>query len=339
MPELRKDLLTDNWVIIAEERGGRPKDYSRQHGWEESPQDCPFEPGHESMTPSEIDTIQSNGRDDSDWLVRVVPNKYNALSPDETPTQHVDGLFQRMNATGSHEVVIETPEHSLEISEFSKDQMGHVIDMFQRRLDRLLEDKRFQFVQIFRNEGREAGASLVHPHSQILAFPFIPLWIRDRLRASYQHFSTHENCILCDLTEQELEAESRLIEVNSSFIVLSPYAARYPFETWIIPRNHSHDFRKMNTEEKSRLAEVLPRTTERLNGVLEDPPFNILHHTAPKVGNKDDLPDYLTHLSDHFHWHMEIIPRLKQTAGLELATDTHINTVSPETAAEEMKQN
>lgn len=334
MPELRKDLFTDNWVIIAEGRDGRPMDYVQGPVPEDDPADCPFEPGHESMTPPEIDAIRPDGRDeDNNWRVRVVPNKFSALSPDEPLTASDENkVFQRMSGTGSHEVVIESPEHNQDLSDFSPEQTERVLRIFQRRLRELLGDERFQYVQIFRNQGREAGASLVHPHSQILALPFLPLSVRDRLQASREYYDRNDKCMLCDVLERELEDEARVVTAGESFVVMAPYAPRYPYELWVVPRRHEHDFRSVEQTERNDLAERLPETIQKLNQTLVNPPFNVLLRTAPGPGPDPANRSYGEEFPEHFHWYLEIIPRLKRTAGLELATETHINTISPETA-------
>jgi UDPglucose--hexose-1-phosphate uridylyltransferase len=339
MPELRKDLFTDNWVIIAEGRDGRPIDYSQGTVPANDPADCPFEPGHESMTPPEIDAIRpSASKNADDWQVRVVPNKFSALSPQEPRSVPVkQGLFQRMNGTGSHEVVIESPAHSRRLSDFSPEQVERVLRIFQRRLRTLLGDERFQFVQIFRNEGREAGASLVHPHSQILALPFLPISFRDRLQASRKYYAQKQRCILCDVLEQELEKDERVISAGDSFVVLAPYAPRHPYELWIVPRQHRHDLRDLGEPERLDLAERIPETLRKLDDTLVNPPFNLLVRTAPTPNHHSEHPSYLEDLSEHFHWYLEVIPRIKRTAGLELATETHINTIAPETAAQTLR--
>ncbi len=339
MPELRKDLFTDNWVIIAEGRDGRPMDYVKGPVPEDDPADCPFEPGQESMTPPEIDSIPPDEMgDESDWLVRVVPNKFSALSPSEPLTSSDEtGLFQRMSGTGSHEVVIESPDHNQKLSDFSPEQAERVLRIFQRRLQELLGDDRFQFVQIFRNQGREAGASLVHPHSQILALPFLPLSFRDRLQASRKYNERTNNCMLCDVLDHELRDEERVVTSGESFVVLAPYAPRYPYELWVVPRSHKHDFRSVEETERFELAKRLPETIKKLNETLVNPPFNLLLRTAPTPDSNDTNRSYFEALSDHFHWYIEIIPRLKRTAGLELATETHINTIAPETATRTLR--
>jgi UDPglucose--hexose-1-phosphate uridylyltransferase len=332
--ELRKDVLTEDWVIIAGDRHGRPRDFSRHTETASDVENCPFEPGNESQTPPEIDAIRPEGADRSDWSVRVVPNKYSALSPEENELSESESNFPQRKGIGSHEVIVESREHRTTLGGIPPDQMNRVLKMYRRRFETLLEDDRFNYVQFFRNEGPEAGASMRHPHSQILALPLVPSSVRERLRISADFFSENDHCIVCDQIERERSAAERVLEVTEQFLVFCPYASRFPYETWFVPRGHDHDFRNLNQDQRNELAQLLPYWANRLAKSADSPPFNLIIHTVPgRNADPSDRPP----IGDHFHWFFRLVPRMKRMAGLELATRTHINTVPPERAADELK--
>jgi UDPglucose--hexose-1-phosphate uridylyltransferase len=333
--ELRKDVLTGDWVIIAGDRHGRPNDFSHHSEPCSDIESCPFEPGNESQTPPEIDAIRPEGADRSDWSVRVVPNKYSALSPEENESSEPESNFPQRKGIGSHEVIVESRDHRTTLGGIPTDQMNRVLKMYRRRFQTLLADDRFKYVQFFRNEGPEAGASMRHPHSQILALPLVPSSVRDRLRISADYFLENDHCIVCDQIERERAADERVLEVTEQFLVVCPYASRFPYEICFLPRIHDHDFRNLNQNQRNELAQLLPCWANRLAESANSPPFNLIIHTTPvQNSNPPDEPP----VGDYFHWFIRIIPRMKRIAGLELATQTHINTVPPEQAVDELTE-
>ncbi len=336
MSELRKNPLTNQWVIVAGNRHERPGGFSWRDHSESSIDDCPFESGKESRTPPEIDAIRPTCTDVPDWSVRVVPNKYNALSPEEPTDSPNDSFFQSMPGAGSHEVVIESPDHQKRLADFSPEQYNRVLKMIQRRLVDLLSEESFPYVQVFRNEGPEAGASLSHPHSQILTFPRIPEATHRRIRTGYQYFSRTGDCVLCEEVTREKNRGDRIVESNKYFTVLCPYASRFPYEITIVPDWHHHDFRRLQADRRYQLAKTLTRTMDRLGDTLDTPPSNLLLYTAPDPETPGER-DYLENMADHSHWFLKIVPRIKRLAGLELAVETHINSVQPEKAAEQLR--
>ncbi|BCM89993.1 galactose-1-phosphate uridylyltransferase [Abditibacteriota bacterium] len=335
MPELRKDPILDRWVIIATERSRRPNDFGSQNA-ASAPTASVFSPGNESKTPAEVFQIgrdASAPKDTSGWRVRVVPNKFPALSTEGDLDSRASGMFDLMNGVGAHEVVIEHPDAAWDMSEATPEQMGDVLDAYIARNRTLSDDTRFRYILTFRNFGTAAGASINHPHSQIIALPVVPRQLKDQLEVAKTHFNEKLRSIYADLLRQELADGSRIVENNEHFVVLCPYASRFPFETQIYPKNGGADFSRMSAEEHAALAEVLPRTLRRIKNALGHPPYNMVFQTAPitkeRIGNAGQWET----LEHDFSWHIDILPRLTQVAGFEWGTGFYINPVSPENAA------
>lgn len=327
MPEFRKDYVTDTWVVFSPARAKRPVDL-RDQGRGTDPSRCPFCPGHETMTPPEILAYRKQGPPNSPgWWIRCIPNAFPALQIEGDLHPRVTQLFHSMNGVGAHEVIIETPEHSARLSDFSDFQMQEVITAYKQRYIDLTGDKRLKYILIFKNHGERAGASLSHPHSQLIATPIVPRHILEEVNAIHRFYeATGGSCIYCDIVETELEEERRIVAENASFIALSPYAARFPFETWILPKAHEMAFEDLADSERTPLAWMLKDVLGRLYHVLDDPPFNYYIHTSP-CGHKETK----------FHWHVEITPRLTEVAGFERGTGFYINSVLPEDAASILK--
>ena len=325
MPELRWGPLRRRWVIVAPERGKRPSDFRVQAPpAASSPRDCPFCPGNEHLTPPEIARISGP---DGNWRVRVVPNKFPALSDGSRLELARQGIFRRASGLGAHEVVIDSPDHVRDLDELSLEQVRLVVDMYIERLVALSSDPRFRYVQLFKNHGREGGASLSHPHSQIVATPVLPQEAEARLSATRDFHSVHGGCLVCELAREELKAGDRVVEAGD-FLVLSPYDARFPFELLILPREHGHDFTQLSR--RDAFAKALKGALTRLRTLLGDVPYNFVLHTAPRG---TDWPG----IEDWYHWHLEIIPRLTKLAGFEWGTGMFINPMPPEAAAEHLR--
>ncbi|MCX8095105.1 MAG: galactose-1-phosphate uridylyltransferase [Caldisericia bacterium] len=326
MPELRKDPVIGRWVIIATERSLRPHDYKIES--EEKNKDlskCPFEEGNENLTPPEILSYRKVGtnKNEPGWWIRVVPNKFPALRIEGELDKRGVGMFDMMNGIGAHEVVIETPNHFEEMADMPEAQIQEVVWAWRDRVLDLKKDKRFKYILIFKNKGSQAGASLEHPHSQIIALPIVPIRVQQELNGSKEYFNFKERCVFCDIIQQELEDRERLVEENHEFISIVPFAARFPFELWILPKKHSSDFIDVSKGDVVSLSKVLKRSLLRLKNVLNDPPFNLIIHTAPL--DQYNLP--------HYHWHIEIMPRLTKVAGFEWGTGFYINPTKPEDCA------
>ena len=325
MPELRKDPITGRWVIISTDRAKRPMDFVRESVTIKGTGMCPFCPGNEGKTPPEILAYGRNGsgRDTPGWSLRVVPNKFPALGIEGGLDREGEGLFDRMNGVGAHEVIIETPDHQLTMASLAEKGVEEVLWAYRDRMLDLKNDRRFRYILLFKNHGEPAGASLEHTHSQLIALPIVPKRVREEVDSSKRYYDEKERCIFCDMIRQELETGTRMILENDSFIALAPYAPRFPFEAWILPRQHSSAFENMPTPYYGSLAKVLREFLARLDNVLSFPSYNYVIHTSP-IGEE---------INDHYHWHIEMMPKLTKVAGFEWGTGFYINPTPPEEAA------
>jgi len=339
MPELRHDPIQKRWVIIATERGRRPDDYPRQ----EEPMPggfCPFCEGNESKTPPEIAAIRRNsgGPNQPGWDVRVVPNKFPALRIEGDLDRKGLGLFDRMNGVGAHEIIIETPQHDLNIADASVEQVQKVLWMYRARLQDLLRDIRFKYVLIFKNHGASAGASLSHPHTQIIATPVTPLTLAGELNAAKQHYLDKERCLFCDIIQQELESRERIVVSDDQFVAMTPFASSFPFEIFLAPRNHHHSFAEISDDVLRKLAMVLKEVLSRIKKCLNDPAYNFLIHTIPNTKSRARRANYWETIELDYHWHIELVPRLTRIAGFEWGTGFFINPTAPEEAAKYLRE-
>jgi len=334
MPELRKDPVTGRWVIISTDRAKRPTDFSREPvrmkgGF------CPFCPGNESKTPPEVLAFrpQPDGgpapeRDTPGWRVRVVPNKFPALGIEGNLDRQAEGMFDRMNGVGAHEVIIETPEHNLTLANLPIKRVEDVIWAFRDRIIDLRQDKRFKYILIFKNHGEPAGASLEHPHSQLIALPIVPRQVIEELQGAKQYYTYKERCIFCDVIHQEMEAGVRVVSENADFLTISPYAPRFPFETWILPKRHESAFENSTSQSYENLARAIQSLLAKGNLVLDNPSYNFIIHTSPLQEANND----------YYHWHMEFMPKLTKVAGFEWGSGFYINPTPPEEAARFLRE-
>ncbi len=338
MPELRHDPIQGRWVIIAAERSRRPDDFPR---FETPPPAgaCPFCEGNESHTPPEIAAIRNgSGPNQPGWQARVVPNKFPALRIEGDLDRKGLGAYDRMNGVGAHEVIVETPDHNLHLADAPVGHILQVLRLYRERLTDLLRDQRFKYVLIFKNYGAAAGASLAHPHTQLIATPVTPLTLVGELNAAKEHFREKERCLFCDLIQQELESRKRIVTEGEHFVAFAPFASRFPFELFIAPRAHHHSFAETGDAMLHHLAVTLKEVLLRVKKCLKDPPYNFLIHTVPnvKVTRRHSM-DWATIELD-FHWHIEFIPRLTQVAGFEWGTGFYINPTAPEDAARHLRE-
>jgi UDPglucose--hexose-1-phosphate uridylyltransferase len=326
MPELRKDLLSDIWVVIAPERKLRPQ-FSNLSGEDFlSPENCPFCEGNESMTPPEIYAVRNNNKPNQPgWQLRVVPNKFPALRVEGNLEKRGEGLYDKITGIGAHEVVIETNSHTKGIDEL---EIEAITNIFKRRILDLKKDIRLRYIQVFKNHGIRAGATISHPHSQVVGMPVVPARVKERLENAKAHYDDKERCIYCDIIFHESEQHKRVLFETSDYIVMSPYAPRFPFELAIYPRMHSASFEEMGDDGVKKLAAVFRDTLKKLNKALEQPAYNLLLHNAPFDN------DY----KNYFHWHLELVPLINGTGGFELGTYTYINPTPPEEAIEVLKK-
>jgi len=323
--------VVGRWVIIAAERRFRPRDFD-VHGnaAPTGPDVCPFCPGHESYTTPEVLAYRPPGSpaNGPGWTTRVVSNKFPALQVEGELDRRGEGIYDRMNGIGAHEVIIESPDHTKELSELSVEEIERVLLAFRERMRDLKNDLRFRYIQVFKNHGAAAGASLEHGHAQLIATPIIPKTVQEELDGSLRHFQQKERCVYCDIVEQELREGRRLVRDEEGFVAIAPFAPRFSFETWILPKRHQASFDEMEPEGLSALARVLRDTLGRLRRALDGPSYNFLIHTAPCRE---------PHL-EHYHWHLEIFPKLAHVAGFEWGTGFYINTTPPEESAKYLRE-
>ncbi len=329
MPELRKDPVTGRWVIISTGRRKRPNDFRIEKSTTFAGDYCPFCHGHEDMTPPEVLAYRNNGGGPNSpgWDVRVVPNKFPALQVEGMLDREGEGLFDRMNGIGAHEVVIEHPDHAKTLATMSELEIERVLWAFRERILDLKKDRRFRYILIFKNHGAAAGASLEHSHSQLIALPIVPDFVREELDGAKQHFGAKERCVFCDIIRQEIAAERRVIQEDADVVAISPYAPRFPFETWILPRRHGARFEDAPRQEYEGLSRMIKSVLARMNRTLEHPSYNMIIHSSP----------FTEETSEYYHWHVELMPKLTRTAGFEWGTGFYINPTSPEEATEVLR--
>lgn len=301
---------------------------------EEDLKDCPFEYGNESLSGNEIYAIREKGNttNPGSWLTRVVPNLYNALSIEETKENHRIGFFERQNGLGAHEVIIETPHHHMMMNQYSVDVFENYIKTINQRIDDLERDRRLEYIQVFKNCGKYAGASMPHPHSQIIATPFIPKDIKERLCIQKNYFDVHGRSLIGDLVDEEIRLNERIIYENGTFIAFAPYASCFPFEVLIAPKVPIRKTTELSTHQMNDLARTMELVFKRLYRELGDFPFNMLFFNMPPSSVQNE-PDFFYRINDYFRFTISITPRIYQLAGFEIATGMHINPVAPELVA------
>ncbi|MCC6445746.1 MAG: galactose-1-phosphate uridylyltransferase [Armatimonadetes bacterium] len=333
MPQLRKDPVTREWVIIAKERSRRPSDF--KHGEAEESQvsfkaDCPFCPGNEEKTPKEVLAYRSRDTQPNTpgWWVRAVPNKFPALAIEGDLDRSGFGMYDMMNGIGAHEVIIETPYHDKTIATVTPQECLEVLWAYRDRHLDLQRDRRFKYILIFRNHGRIAGASLEHPHSQLIALPMIPMEVVHEVEGTERYYEWRDRCIYCDMLRQELSGGERILMENKMFVAFAPYASKYPFEILVMPKDHVQSYVDQSRDELESFAEILQGTLGKLSGALRNPPYNYMFHSAPCNSDRERM----------FHWHLDIVPRLTIAAGFEMGTGIYINVTAPEDAVKHLKE-
>jgi len=341
MSELRFDPIRRRWSIIATERRFRPHEFRRPEADPPGdPAGCPFEYGNEHTTPPEIYAIPAGPRQPNgpNWQVRVVPNKFPALGIEGELTRQGVGIYDRVNGIGAHEVIIETPHHHRAAADLSVEELALVLRAWRERILDLRKDIRIRYVLLFKNHGKEAGASLYHPHSQLIATPIIPTVVVEELNIAREHWGHKERCIFCDMIAQERAFGDRVALETDRFILLEPFASSFPFETWLLPKQHSHDFALCNDQMLESLAAVVRDFLRRIRTLLSDPPYNLILHTAPSSHPRPGQPRYWTTIEYDYHWHIEFVPRITRIAGFEWGSGYSINPTPPEEAARFLRE-
>lgn len=333
--EIRKDYLLNRLVVIAKDRKKRPVDFVQTNHDETNTDDCPLCPGNEHITPPAVLVyVFSEGKINKlqdtkefihkDWVLRVIPNLYPVVDSPQNSEQYDRNVSSNI-AVGHHEVIVESPCHNENPSNARLSQLVHVINSYIDRISALSKKPYVQHVAIFRNYGPQSGASLLHPHSQLVTIPFIPPILQDELTASKEYWNKNSECYFCNLLKNEINGP-RFIWENHSFVVFSPWASTHSFEFWIMPKCHNSNMAKMSSCEVNDLAETFRVCFGGLASLLNDPSYNFGFHTLLSEDAKDC-----------YHWHMEVYPRLGKWGGLEKSTGIFINPISPEQAAKDLK--
>lgn len=324
MSEFRQNPITKHWVLIAPSRAKKPEDYrtlSVMRGLPEHDDTCVFCTGNEKLNP-EILRVPNT----KDWQIRIIPNKFHAL--EKTTIYRKKDFYVSRSGNGDHEVII-TNKHNEPVALQSIALVELTLKTFVTRIKDLGQDESMAYVQVFHNHGRDAGASIIHPHYQILATPFVPPHIHSEVMGCYHYYQTNKTCIYCDIIKEEIGVKHRLVYESEHFVVISAYASRSPFETWILPKKHGARFEDMSDSELKHLSFVLKVTLGQLYTKLSDPPLNFYIHTMPFSRSVHTL-----HEEASFHWHLTIFPRITIWAGFEYATGIPVNPVPPEVSAE-----
>jgi UDPglucose--hexose-1-phosphate uridylyltransferase len=324
MPELRQNIITRDWVIIARDRSRRPNEFAVPRA---APTPiprydpaCPFCPGNESMTVSEV----FRDSDGANWRVRIVGNKFPALLPDGETERRIQGIHRSMRGVGFHEVVIEHPRHDLSPALYPAADLARVLLAFRHRSKQLRDDPRVEAVIIFKNHGEAAGTSLIHPHAQIAATPVVPNQIRRRLEEAIRYFDDTGTCVYCQTVREELRARERIVCETPHFVAFIPYAALSPFHIWIFPRRHCSSFEDIFDSELEDFAEILHEVLLRLYLALGNPDYNFTLRSLPA---REPQRDYA-------HWYLALVPRVSRVAGFEMGSGMYINPSVPEESAE-----
>ena len=328
MSQLRRDPITGRWIIVNYEKAIKPDKFSFEKIVKsKDATKCPFCPGNEKLTPPEIVAHRSIGLPNGPgWTIRVVPNKFPALESKGDLEKRGLGVFDRMNGVGAHEVIIDIPEHARDIADISDAQAEEIIWSYVSRSNDLRKDPRFKYILIFRNYGKSAGASLEHPHSQLIALPIVPKRVNEELHSAQEYYNYKDRCVFCDILAQELADKERVVAENEHFLCFSPFVSRFPYEMWIMPKKHESNFDDLRKEEVGTLGWILRNTLRKIKKLLNDPPYNYIIHTSPTNGRDNDF----------YHWHIEIMPKLLNVAGFEWGSGFYVNPISPEVAAKNL---
>ena len=324
MSHLRQNVITKDWVIFATERSKRPHEFARSH--DDMPPElpiykhnCPFCKGNEN--PSETEYLRIE--DERGWRIRIIPNKYPALSPVGDRIRHSEGIHRSITGVGYHEVLIEHPDHNATIAFMEISDVINILKAYRQRYNIIRLDQRIESIIIFKNHGEGAGTSLEHPHSQITATPVVPSQIRYRMIEAASYFDDVGECLFCYTLRDELRSKERIVLETEYFVAFIPYAALSPFHLWVFPRNHTSSFGEINEAEIADLAYTLKTVLAKLFYGLNNPACNYTIRSLPTDGRQ----------SDYFHWYLAIVPRVSQTAGFELGSGMYINTAMPEDSA------
>ena len=321
--ELRKDPITQSWVIQEEGSGT----------WPETDV-CPLCPGQEALCPQ---TIYVQPQSQTHWQVRVIPHLWPLYRIEGDAQRSAEGIYDRMRNLGAHEIVVEHPDHRLPLSRQSDENVALVLQAYVARSVDLKKDRRFRYVTVFRNQGSLAGQDLSHPHSQITATPFIPRRVGYELRSCKQYFELKERCLLCDIIKQELTQQVRIVEANDLFLAFCPFASRVPYETWLLPVNHHASFEEdlISHDHQLHFGRFLKSILRRLEEVA--PMYHLVVHTSPNMTFKLERAGNWQSLAEDYHWHFEILPILPTKSKSYSLKEVYYNSLPPEFASRELR--
>jgi UDPglucose--hexose-1-phosphate uridylyltransferase len=321
LQEFRKDPITGRWVIISTDRARRPHAFSPDTPRSLGVGPSPFVVGQEAQTQPEL--LAYHHGEGGAWSLRVVPNRYPALRVEGVMEHQGEGMYDQMSGIGAHEVIIETPDANVALTDLPEARIADLFWAFRDRVNDLKRDIRLRYMVMFKNYGESAGATIRHSHSQLIALPVVPRITEEEIAGGKRYFDYRNRCIYCDILKQEQQTATRMVTSNDGFVALAPYASRFPFETWVLPRRHASHFESVTDPEVRQLAGTMKQVLQRLDKALEKPAYNFVIHTTP-------VQDPAI---EHYHWHIEIIPRVVRVAGFEWSTGMYINPTAPEEAA------
>jgi UDPglucose--hexose-1-phosphate uridylyltransferase len=338
MPELRKDPIIGRWVIISTERAKRPNDF-RVYDKDAVSDNCRFCEGNETQTPPEVLAIRKHGTrpDGPGWEARIVPSDSGFLKTKGELDRHGKGIYDLMNGIGTHEIVIMTPKHTNDFTNIDEGRVAKTVELLVKRIKQLREDKRLKYALVFANYGKAAGGSnLGHMHLQLIATPVTPKRVKEELAGSRRYYDYKDRCVMCDMIKQELKENRRVICKTDGFIAIAPFCSRFPFETWVMPLEHSCDFDSVKQASLKGLGRLYKEVFTRMAKLLGNFPFNLILHTAPFRRRRKKA--YWDTIEQDYHWHIELVPRLTRVAGFEWGSGFYINPMPPEDACKALRK-
>jgi UDPglucose--hexose-1-phosphate uridylyltransferase len=320
--ELRKDPITKSWVVIGH-RENPPV----------PPDPCPLCPGNEGESKT-IYTFPANGS----WRVRVTPHLDPLYRIEGDPNRTAEGLYDRMQAIGAHEIIVETPDHARQLAQLSDEEIEQVLEAFSARILDLKRDARFKYITVFKNRGPLSAEDWPHPHSQLTATTFVPRRVLYELRSAREYFQQKDRCVFCDIIRQEEKQGARIVDSQGDYVTWCPYASRVPYETWIMSRRHNHVFESPRPGVVRRnLAALVGRTLRRIERIAQA--YHLVLHTAPNtLQTKGELTEYWKTIADDFHWHFEILPIVEVRSKSYSIKEVYFNAQTPEEAAARLRQ-
>lgn len=321
MAELRKDPVSGNWIVSG---------YTRVKSGDIAT--CPFCPGNEHLTPPAISQVKDK---DGNWLVRCFPASNPIFMIEVAENKRAEGLYDKMGNVGAHEIIVEGRVHTKTTSTFEPHELGVVLDMFAGRIIDLKKDKRFKYVQVFKNHGELAGSYIFHPHSHVLATPIMPHRMTLELTHCRNHYLQKERCLICDIVNQEMRQEKRVVAQNDHFVAFCPFASRFPYELWVVPRRHGENFEAMRDgEARHQFIALFLDVMKRIE--MMTTAYTFVIHTSPNIVREGAGDEDFT-VADYFHWHIEVLPRDFRSSKYKREDEFYIVSVPPEEAAERLR--